>query len=253
MMLSPRSPNDEDATGTTNWDFTAQQSSSSSSNVQRNKPSGLSLLRQIYESDHHGISDSVPSLRLSSVQAFSFPNTTTNLPSSSSSTSLLAETMAPPARLREEFLSKPSLIRWDPSADSPPSLRYLNESTPLLRASSPPNYSSPSSPPPSPPSSTSYAKKTFSAIECVFSRQNVQDTAKTALKSIPAVLLGSLLNILDGISCQSFFFPLFPKTRSNQPRWDDHLPSSRCLCRSRSNGRIHVFPFVRSSQFVLAR
>ncbi len=31
------------------------------------------------------------------------------------------------------------------------------------------------------------------------------ETARTSLKSIPAVILGSLLNILDGVSCSYFF------------------------------------------------
>ena len=43
-----------------------------------------------------------------------------------------------------------------------------------------------------------------SSIRRTFSKQIVAEISKTALRSVPAVLLGMLLNILDGVSCMSF-------------------------------------------------
>lgn len=171
--------------------------------------------------------------------------------SSSSATTPLAETMAPTSRLGEEslftisesFHSKRS-IRWDPSSivDSRPSIHdILTESTPLLRNNlndPPPNYTE------TPPS---FAETSIAKAKHILSPQNVEDTLKTAVKSLPAVLLGSLLNILDGISCACSPHPIhFLLLTSSPPthRRHDHLPRSRRVCRPWAHGSLDVFPLV---------
>lgn len=174
-------------------------------------PSGLSLHRpqndvtdRTYTSDRDDAGRSI--LRSSLTTTNSAPGASAS--SSSSSSTPLAETMAFPSReeyFSESLHSKRS-IRWDPSTDLRPSIHILTETSPLLGSGNdstpPPNYAA------LPPSS--FATKTISRARTILSPQNVEDTLKTAVKSIPAVLLGSLLNILDGISCAFWLF----KTRS---------------------------------------
>lgn len=162
------------------------------------RPSGLTLLRPEKHPVDHAIAEDEAG------QTSSTSTTTTTTPIAGPSHSTLAETMVPPksipTRLREEvantFSSK--ILSWESS--SPPSNTGIaTEATPLMGNIPPMNYSSSS------PSPTTFSKKTSYAVSSVkrmFSPQNVEDAAKTAVKSLPAVLLGSLLNILDGVSCE---------------------------------------------------
>ncbi len=54
-------------------------------------------------------------------------------------------------------------------------------------------------------------------------RVTVMGYVSTAVKSVPAVLLGSLLNILDGVSCMYLLSPSC-EFLSTERRWHDHIP-----------------------------
>jgi hypothetical protein len=65
------------------------------------------------------------------------------------------------------------------------------------------------------------------------------------VKSLPAVLLGSLLNILDGVSCKDLhvhyiqgLYQLICNRRN------DHISSHWCICRSGKDGGVHVLRLV---------
>lgn len=64
------------------------------------------------------------------------------------------------------------------------------------------------------------------------------------VKSIPAVVLGTLLNILDGISCTSSFPLIFRHPNRHEARWYDHLSHWWSLHESRRCGGFDVLRFV---------
>lgn len=45
-------------------------------------------------------------------------------------------------------------------------------------------------------------------VKAVVTVQKARDITMVGVKSLPAVLLGTLLNILDGVSCEFFLWPL---------------------------------------------
>lgn len=123
------------------------------------------------------------------------------------------------ADVRRTVSPRKSKIRWDPALDNAivvtnhhsydqnginggPYSTHENESTPLL------------GPSPAFQSSSSYYGVIFSrSLKSVTVpkptqiRQALHDTAIVSLRAIPAVLLGSLLNILDGVSYGMIIFP----------------------------------------------
>jgi hypothetical protein len=75
-----------------------------------------------------------------------------------------------------------------------------------------------------------------------FTAQYFSDCGKTAVKSIPAVLLGSLLNILDGVSCTfSRIVYANPAAQVISIRWNDYIPVVRSLRRLGIYGGLDVF------------
>lgn len=73
---------------------------------------------------------------------------------------------------------------------------------------------------------------------------HVKQVAKTAFGSLPAVLLGTLLNILDGVSCESLFAVYHIRHLIRFCRWDDHLPLRGDICGPGRHGRFHVLCLV---------
>lgn len=67
----------------------------------------------------------------------------------------------------------------------------------------------------------------------------------TCVRSLPAVLLGVLLNILDGVSCESLReCPKFRVIRILLVRWFDYIPYLGHVCRSWRSGSLHVLRIV---------
>ncbi|KAJ3888155.1 sulfate transporter family-domain-containing protein [Lentinula edodes] len=124
------------------------------------------------------------------------------------------------ADVRRTVSPRKSKIRWDPALDNAIVVTnhrhsydqneingglystHENESTPLL------------SPSPAFHSSSSYygviSSRSFKSVTVpkpAQIRQALHDTAIVSLRAIPAVLLGSLLNILDGVSYGMIIFP----------------------------------------------
>ena len=94
-------------------------------------------------------------------------------------------------------------IRVAPKLSGPDhSPSQLSEAAPLLVHNSNISYSSAEAGLSRPPSKSKFGVRLASASEtaCVRSR----DLLVTCVRSLPAVLLGVLLNVLDGISCKSF-------------------------------------------------
>jgi hypothetical protein len=89
------------------------------------------------------------------------------------------------------------------------------------------------------------------AVGEVFGRKNVEYVARTGVQSLPAVLLGGLLNVLDGISCELVVFSCWEEADGVECRWDDHLPCGGRVCGPwpRAGGRVDVLRLVRSSFF----
>ncbi len=73
----------------------------------------------------------------------------------------------------------------------------LSESAPLLNSLQAPSYTTAYQ-----PSSKSMLSRAKMRLQSITSRQSLGNTALVAITSLPAVLLGSLLNILDGVSCE---------------------------------------------------
>jgi hypothetical protein len=137
--------------------------------------------------------------------------------------------------LRSTPSQVPSSIFNTPSKN----LSSSDERTPLLRHISEESYSAPnikssavssapasSLPPPSSSSAPTFAKSTpgrliaraKSAARIHFTPAALRESGTIAIKSLPAVLLGSLLNILDGVSCEQCCFLVFMNM--------GHLPAS---------------------------
>ena len=67
-----------------------------------------------------------------------------------------------------------------------------------------------------------------------------------ALHVLPAVILGLLLNVLDGISCTLFVFQIrWPELFHVISRWNDYFPCIGSIHGSRTNGGVDVLCFVR--------
>lgn len=78
-------------------------------------------------------------------------------------------------------------------------------------------------------------------------QESVQHALVIAFQSLPAVLLGSLLNILDGVSCACCVFKLLGYGCNNPfalHRRYDHLPLNWGICGPGPNGCIHVLRLV---------
>jgi hypothetical protein len=165
------------------------------------QPSGLSLLRPNAVTDASSHSANWRSIKSPSDSADDQP-----LPSSPFTPP--AETMAHP-RMREELsasklaTTSKSALLWDHYDEAPPanlSSLDLRETTPLLTGSAaPPTYTT--------FSPSSLVKKTADRVKKELSTQSLEDYGRVAVKSIPAVILGCLLNILDAVSCM--YIPLF--------------------------------------------
>ena len=75
-----------------------------------------------------------------------------------------------------------------------------------------------------------------------------RSTGAEAARALPAVILGLLLNILDGISCTSFN-AYASRLRSNDQyhlisRWHDHLSGHGCVYGPRYHGGVYVLCLV---------
>ncbi len=73
----------------------------------------------------------------------------------------------------------------------------------------------------------------------------------SAVRALPAVILGTLLNILDGISCTCIRrYPSLILTHATIPsRWYDCLSCSRCIHWARWGRRVHVLRLVSGHRF----
>ncbi|KIK64222.1 hypothetical protein GYMLUDRAFT_40512 [Collybiopsis luxurians FD-317 M1] len=116
--------------------------------------------------------------------------------------------------VRPAFAARKSRIRWDPALDaSAPNANHshnsaaatcgANETTSLLCESSSAPFSTSSY------HGTVHSRKSKSAavLNSVKIQAILRDTARASLWAIPAVLLGCLLNILDGVSYGMIIFP----------------------------------------------
>ena len=82
----------------------------------------------------------------------------------------------------------------------PTPAREADEHTPLLVVTPPQNGDAPSSSPRK--GSSSRSEKLLKTIRGTLTRDAAADVATQGLKALPAVLLGTLLNILDAVSCE---------------------------------------------------
>lgn len=76
----------------------------------------------------------------------------------------------------------------------------------------------------------------------------VKVVSADAVQSLPAVLLGTLLNILDGISCKDELYRIGRCLYIC--RWHDYISCLRCVFQPRRHWRLHVLPLV--SQYCTA-
>lgn len=127
------------------------------------------------------------------------------------------------APLDEEHLPSPAAKRGRGISQGNGELNAPSESTPLLadvergRAQQRPSFSSTQSWRwPEQPSATSPGRSKLAIaakrLRAITSSEALKNTALIAAKSVPAVLLGSLLNILDGVSCAYMLLVFSPST-----------------------------------------
>ncbi|KAG6917412.1 hypothetical protein DXG01_002681 [Tephrocybe rancida] len=158
------------------------------------QPSGLSLLRHEYESGSASGSEGsrtpttppdkpAPAPRVHWTDADALRARSTSIASTT-----------PVAALANMALSSPEPL---PSA--------MTETTPLIRRMSSSSATSPARP--SPPHHASTPKNVLGTVSLTNVLESIPHTLEVAFKSIPAVLLGSLLNILDGVSYGMIIFP----------------------------------------------
>jgi len=119
--------------------------------------------------------------------------------------SSLESPLSPTPQLRSEPIdlgASPPPIRTLPNPEGPSP--HLPEGAPLLAHNMVPNvsYSSMEAGLSHPPSKSKFRIELASASKTAFARSG--DLLVTCVHSLPAVLLGVLLNILDGVSCKSF-------------------------------------------------
>ncbi|KAF5375834.1 hypothetical protein D9615_008236 [Tricholomella constricta] len=157
------------------------------------QPSGLSLLRQEYESGYNSDSEG---------------SRTPTAPSRSVATT-------PRVHWTDSYISGPrptSMASTSPAASrlSPPVIPSpdITETTPLIhRVSSPVSLSAP----PDHPRHAIAPKPTSVGVDLsaslMYAMEIVPHILAVSVKSIPAVLLGCLLNILDGVSYGMILFP----------------------------------------------
>ncbi|RDB21774.1 Uncharacterized protein C24H6.11c [Hypsizygus marmoreus] len=187
------------------------------------RPSGLSLLRQEYESGHSSGSGSEGSSTPTRARSVSPHHVQKRPPYSTTSTSRVHWSDRPENGLRTTSVRSTSptpggAVTPHISPPPPPSSPPITEITPLLRR---PSLSF--SPAPSllehphqhlhmvkpPPSGAGESILSLLASGHLTTKvlQEVPHVLRVALKSIPAVLLGCLLNILDGVSYGMIIFP----------------------------------------------
>jgi len=115
--------------------------------------------------------------------------------------------MSPTTQPRNEpigFSTSPPQVRTVSQTPGPGPTPQLSEEAPLLahnvvrRVS----YSSAEAGLSHPPSKSTFRIRLASASQAVRARSG--DLLMTCVRSLPAVLLGMLLNILDGVSCEIF-------------------------------------------------
>lgn len=110
--------------------------------------------------------------------------------------------------------SRNGLTAGSETSPAPPSRH--SERTPLIQSplQSFPTYVPVRSPTPQKPNPKQELQLSLLASEIsrrlkdAASKDNVEGFLKTSVKSLPAVLLGTLLNILDGVSCESCSFKI---------------------------------------------
>lgn len=179
----------------------------------RNKLSALSLLRPDLESSSRG--SQTPTQGLEDIRQHQRAHSEDSCEGSERSTALTTPTLAPNSPATGKFPNQSGGEDGSTDGDSENDVDALSglptfsrrnaeaenssERSPLLRKASSAPYMA-SSGEPSEHTIISYRsiKGKFSQPLSMFS---LHDIGKSALRAIPAVLLGCLLNILDGVSC----------------------------------------------------
>ena len=142
--------------------------------------------------------------------------------------------------------------RVDPITSPPVQMNFperpvpqLSEGAPLLAQRIGPtvSYSSLEAGPPRLPLKSVFGIKLASASSTV--RVRSEELLVTCFRSLPAVLLGVLLNILDGVSCEllrgCFMISLI---RMLSVRWFNYIPYLRNICRPWRSGCLYVLRIV---------
>lgn len=143
--------------------------------------------------------------------------------------------------------------RVDPVTSRPPTeTHYLEHPSPQLSEGSPllaqhiaptVSYSTVEAGLSHEPLKSRFGVRLASASKAVRARSG--ELLVTCIRSLPAVLLGVLLNVLDGVSCESLWEYLMTHLiRPLLDRWFDYIPYLRSICRPWRSGCLHVLRIV---------